>query len=75
MEIEYKNGKVAFDHLLPNATFIFGENLYVKTKKFTRPGDICKLCNCIRLKDLEFEFCDDFVMVKPVKAKVVVEED
>lgn len=77
MEIEYENDyKIAFEFLLHNTTFIHDGDLFIKTKEFSEHiiGGSNITRNSIRLKDLAFYHFNDDTQVKPVKAKVVVEE-
>lgn len=79
MDIEYKDDKVMFKTLAISETFIYKDNLYIKTRNFSEAihidGSITHLShNCIRLKDAGFGFMDGCLLVKPVKTKAIVEE-
>ena len=77
MEIEYKNDDmITFWSLVPNAAFIHDGDLYIKTEEFSEHiiGGSNITRNSIRLKDLAFYHFNDDTQIKPVKAKVVVED-
>lgn len=75
MEIEYKN-YYEFGELAPNESFIYEEEIYIKIEKCqygaTNHASFEK--NAIKLAGMSFHKFDSRCKVKPVKAKVVVED-